>query len=103
MGFYQNYEITKFMRNPMSQYSELRNALQPYLRWNKARVSFLSLFLLALLKVKTVNLSELFLGFGGRALPESNDKRLQRFFRGFALDYAVIAKIVVSWMNIPQP
>jgi hypothetical protein len=48
-------------------------------------------------------LSEPSLGFGGLALPESNYKRLQRFFRGFALDYAVIAKAVVSWMNIPQP
>jgi Transposase DDE domain len=87
----------------MSQYSELRKALQPHLRWNKARVSFLAMFLLALLKVKTVNLSELSLGFGGLALPESNYKRLQRFFRGFDLDYAVIAKAVVAWMNIPQP
>ena len=69
----------------MSQYSELRKALQPHLGWNKARVSFLALFLLALLKVKTVNLSDLSLGFGGFALPESNYKRLQRFFRGFNL------------------
>jgi len=87
----------------MSQYSELKQALQPHLGWNKARVSFLAMFLLALLKVKTVNLSELSLGFGGLALPESNYKRLQRFFRGFDLDYTVIAKAVVSWMNIPQP
>jgi hypothetical protein len=86
----------------MSQYSELKQALQPHLGWNKARVSFLSLFLLALLKVKTVNLSELSLGFGGLALPESNHKRLQRFFQGFPLDYAVIARAVVAWMNIPQ-
>jgi Transposase DDE domain len=87
----------------MSQYSELRKALQPHLGWNKARVSFLAMFLLALLKVKTVNLSDLSLGFGGLALPASNYKRLQRFFRGFELDYAVIAKAVVSWMKIPQP
>jgi Transposase DDE domain len=87
----------------MNQYNELRKALQPHLGWNKARVSFLSLFLLALLKVKTVNLSELSVGFGGLALPDSNYKRLQRFFRGFALDYTVIAKAVASWMNMPQP
>lgn len=87
----------------MSQYSELRKALQPHLGWNKARVTFLALFLLALLKVKSVNLSELSLGFGGLALPESSYKRLQRFFRGFDVDYAVIAKAVVAWMKIPQP
>jgi Transposase DDE domain len=87
----------------MNQYSELRKALQPHLGWNKARVSFLAMFLLALLKVKTVNLSELSIGFGGLALPASNYKRLQRFFRGFDLDYTVIAKAVVAWMKIPQP
>ena len=56
-----------------------------------------------MLKVKTVNLSELAVGFGGKALKESNYKRLQRFFRNFELDYFEIAKIVVGWLNIPQP
>ena len=85
----------------MSHYSELKRVLQGQLNWHGARISFLALFLLALLKVKTVNLSELCLGFGGRALPESSYKRLQRFFRAFALDETQLAKLVVSWMEIP--
>jgi hypothetical protein len=91
------------LENPMNQYSALKQALQPNLGWHGARISFLALFLLALLKVKTVNLSELAVGFGGKALKESNYKRLQRFFRNFELDYSAIAKIVVGWLNIPQP
>jgi hypothetical protein len=87
----------------MNQYSELKEALKPHLGWHGARLSFLALFLLALIKVKTVNLSEIALGFGGKARKESNYKRLQRFFRGFELDYSEIAKIVGGWMNIPQP
>lgn len=87
----------------MSQYSELKKALQPHLRWHGARVSFLALFLLALLKVKTVNLSELALGFEGLAKPASNYKRLQRFFRFFGVEYTQVAQIVVKWMKIPQP
>jgi hypothetical protein len=87
----------------MNQYSELKKALQPHLNWHGARLSFLALFLLALLKVKQVNLSELALGFGGLAQSESNYKRLQRFFRGFDLDYPVIARTVANWMQIPQP
>ena len=71
----------------MNHYSELKKALQPHLGWHGARVSFLALFLLALLKVKTVNLSELALGFEGLAKPESNYKRLQRFFRFFGVEY----------------
>jgi hypothetical protein len=91
------------LKNPMNQYSQLKQALKPHLGWHGARISFLALFLLALIKVKTVNLSDLALGFGGKARKESNYKRLQRFFRGFELDYSEIAKIVVGWMNIPQP
>src|SRR5512147_606663 len=79
----------------MSQYSELKRVLQAQLNWHGARISFLALFLLALLKVKTVNLKDLCLGFGGRALPESSYKRLQRFFGEFDLDYAQLASLVV--------
>lgn len=86
----------------MSQYSELKRVLQLHFNWHGARISFLALFLLALLKVKTVNLKELCLGFGGRAVPESSYKRLQRFFRGFALDEEQLAAVVVSWMQIPR-
>jgi hypothetical protein len=87
----------------MNQYSELKKALQPHLNWHGARLSFLSLFLLALLKVKQVNLSELALGFGGMGQSASNYKRLQRFFCGFDLDYSLIARTVVNWIQIPQP
>jgi len=55
------------------------------------------------LKVKTVNLKELALGFEGGALVESHYKRLQRFFGEFERDYPQIAPIVVQWLNIPQP
>ena len=34
---------------------------------------------------------------------ESHYKRQQRFFRAFELDYGGIAKLVVDWMNIPEP
>lgn len=87
----------------MTQYSELKSALQPHLNWHGARLSFLALFLLALFKVKTVNLSELALGFEGSAQSDSKYKRLQRFFRGFDLEYETIAKLVIDWMHIPQP
>ena len=91
------------LETPMNQYNALKQALKPHLRWHGARLSFLALFLLALLKVKTVNLKELALGFEGGALVESHYKRLQRFFGDFEIDYPEIARIVVQWLNIPQP
>jgi hypothetical protein len=77
----------------MSQYSELKRVLPGHLDWHGARISFLGGFLLALLKVKTLNLSEQCLGFGGKALRQSSDKQLQRFFRAFALDEVQVAPL----------
>ena len=51
-------------------------------------------FLIALFRVKTVNLSELATAFLGLAKPESHYKRRQRFFHAFVMDYAVIAQLV---------
>lgn len=87
----------------MNQVNLLRQTLKPHLGWHGARLNFLSLFLIALLRVKTINLVELATGFRSNAKTESSYKRLQRFFRNFELDYEAIAKVVVRLMNIPQP
>ncbi|BAU63690.1 transposase IS4 family protein [Stanieria sp. NIES-3757] len=87
----------------MNQIILLRRTLKPLLGWHGARLNFLALFLIALLRVKTINLAELATGFRSNAKTESNYKRLQRFFRNFDLDYVVLAKAIVILMNIPQP
>lgn len=87
----------------MNQVTLLRDALRPHLAWHGARLSFLAAFLIALLRVKTVNFSELATGFSGKAHTESHYKRLQRFFRHYELDYAEIAQAVVTLMAIPEP
>ena len=56
----------------MNQINLLRQTLKPHLRWHGARLSFLSLFLIALLRVKTVNLTELATGFRSKAEIESS-------------------------------
>jgi hypothetical protein len=95
--------VTTLQSNPMTQYSALKGALQAHLNWHGARLSFLALFLLALFKVKTVNLTEVALSFAGQAQSASKYKRVQRFFREFDLEYDTIAKRVIDWMQIPQP
>ena len=87
----------------MFELNTLRAKLQPHLGWHGARTLFVAAFIMALFRRKTVNLSELAVAFPGRAQPESHYKRQQRFFRGFELDYATIAKLVVAWMAIPEP
>ena len=87
----------------MNQVNLLRQTLKPLLGWHGARLNFLALFIIALLRVKTVNLTELATGFRHHAKTDSNVKRLQRFFRSFELDYSLIAKVIVRIMDIPQP
>ncbi|WAK04330.1 IS4 family transposase (plasmid) [Methylobacter sp. YRD-M1] len=78
----------------------LKVALSEHLSWHGARLNFLAHFLLALLKVRSVNLAELATGFGGRAKIDSHYKRLQRFFRSFELDYDELARLLVRLLPI---
>ncbi len=71
----------------MNQVTLIQKTLQPHLGWHGAGVAFLALFLIALFRVKTVNLAELATGFMGKAKLESNYKRWQRFFGEFELNY----------------
>ncbi len=67
----------------MNQINLLRDTLKPYLGWHGARLSFLALFLISLLRVKTVNLVELATGFRNCAKNESNYKRMIKVFPRF--------------------
>jgi Transposase DDE domain len=87
----------------MNQINLLRRTLKQHLPWHSARLNFLALFLIALIRVRTVDLNSLGLAFRNQAKAESSYKRLQRFFTHFDLDFTIIAKTVVSLMNIPQP
>jgi hypothetical protein len=87
----------------MNQVNLLRDTLKPHLGWHGARLNFLALFLIALIRVKTVNLVEIATGFRNEVKTDSNYKRLQRFFGKFDLDYPSVAKLIVALMKIPQP
>lgn len=87
----------------MNQVTVLREALRPHLAWHGARLSFLAAFLIALLRVRTINFAELATGFAGKAQTDSHYKRIQRFFRDYELDYAEVAQTVVNLMAIPEP
>ncbi len=87
---------------PLSPQYALKQVLSEHLDWHGARVSFLAHFIIALFKVKTVNLSELATAFNGRVKPESSYKRLQRFLRGFELNFPQLARLVVKLMPLGE-
>lgn len=81
----------------------LERTLQQNVAWNRARINFAAKFLVALIQVKSVNLSEVAGVFAGGALKESHYKRIQRFLRHFELPYAGVAAFVLKLLGVPAP
>jgi hypothetical protein len=81
----------------------LERTLASTVTWNKARINFVAKFLVALIQVKSVNLSEVATAFAGRAQPASHYKRAQRFLRFFNLPYASVAALALKLLGVPPP
>ena len=81
----------------MTDAEELEKVLVKKLGWNKARLKFLSMFIIALFKVKTVNLSQIAVALNPFVKNSSNYRRTQRFFASFEIDYDEIARLMV-WL-----
>ena len=67
----------------MNKIAKLTQIFNSRLGWNKARADLLSCFIVALLKIRTVNLAEIAVAIPGKAKKDSKYKRLQRFFAKF--------------------
>jgi len=87
----------------MADTSLLERTLAETVPLNRARGNFLAKFTVALLQVKTVNLSEIANVFAGRAQSDSHYKRIQRFLRFFELPYAVIALALLRRLPLSPP
>ncbi len=86
----------------MTELSPLITALTAVFDWHGARVTFLSQFLVAMIRVRTVNFAEIATAFCGDAKPASHYRRIQRFFKDFSLTRAQIAVAVLQWLPLGQ-
>lgn len=73
----------------------LRTILSGYLDWSKPRLDCFSNMLIALLRLKHINLTQLALAFASDATPKSRYRRLQRFFQEVVFDYDAIARLIL--------
>ena len=71
----------------MRDVNSLAEELKGVFCWHQSRVVLLAQFMMALVKVCSSNLARVAQVFSGKAEKASNYKRLQRFLRGFDLDY----------------
>lgn len=74
----------------------LKVILSNYLDWSKPKEDCFSEMLLALLRLKKVNLTQLSLAFESSALIASRYRRLQRFFKETIFDYDAIAGLIMD-------
>jgi hypothetical protein len=81
----------------------LERTLAQNVAWNKARINFVAKFVVALIRVRSVNLAEVASVFAGGALKESHYKRIQRLLRHFELPYAAVAAFVLRLVGVPRP
>lgn len=87
----------------MADIRPLERTLAENVDWHKARINFLAKFLMALIQVRSVNLTEIASVFAGRAKVASHYKRIQRFLRFFEISYGGIAVLLVSLIGVPRP
>lgn len=76
--------------------------LQAHLRWHKARIKFLDLLIISLIRNRSVNFCKNAVSLSKRA-PGSNLRRIQRFFAAFAFDFDSIARLLVAMMPFQGP
>ena len=82
----------------MSEFNRLRLILGKHFQWHDALLTLLAQFLVAVITVGSVNLSQLSTAFVGKILVVSNYKRLQSFFREFRIDYVEFAPSITTWV-----
>ncbi|PON13924.1 IS4 family transposase, partial [Candidatus Entotheonella serta] len=80
----------------------LTHVLKLHFGWHLTRIKGLSSFMVASLKVKTVNFVELATAFSGSAKVDSHYRRIQRFFKEIQLQQDAIARCVVSLLPYDQ-
>ncbi|CAN2050411.1 hypothetical protein GMMP1_930018 [Candidatus Magnetomoraceae bacterium gMMP-1] len=84
----------------MKETNPLKQVFSRYFNWNQARIDFLAKFIIALLRVESVNLTHVAKGFPGSAKVSSHYKRIKRFLRHFDIDYSQIAQFVVQMFDL---
>lgn len=80
------------------QHKPLQHALESHFHLDPRRLEFIARFILALLKVRTVNLGRIAPALNGATKPESNSKRARRFLE-FNLAQALIARFVLNFVQ----
>ncbi len=76
--------------------------VQHFKSWHKERISFLVLYIFALIKTKSVNSSNIAPVLNPGAKNESNQRRIENFFALQEIDYGIIALMILSILPVKK-
>lgn len=86
----------------MSDVTNLAALLQPHLRCNRARLYCFAAFILALIRLRTVNLAQIACVLNPQRKSQTNYRRLQRFLALFHFDQQVLARLLLALRPDPD-
>ena len=86
----------------MEKYKGLEQVLKEGFKLHGARLNFISRFIMAVIVVRTVSLSCLASALNPAVFPESNEKRLRRFFGEVNLDKTSFAGLMLKWLPVKE-
>jgi hypothetical protein len=84
----------------MHQSKELQRKIQAYLPLHGARVNFMAKFVMALIVVRGVTVSTIASALNPKVLPESNEKRVKRFFGQVELEGKGFAGLMLALLPV---
>ena len=82
------------------QVTQLCTVFQGHFHWHKARLMFLSAFILSLIKLTTVKWTKLANALNGTVKQQSNYRRIQRFFAEFDIPYEAVSRLILHLLPI---
>lgn len=86
----------------MTELTPLITVLSASLAWHGARITFAAQFLQALIRVRTVNFTEIAVAFCGPTKSDSHYRRIQRFFKDFPFSRVEMAALALRMLSVGQ-
>ena len=78
----------------------LKDSLREFFPANKFRIDLMALFIVALIKICTINLTKIATVFPGGTKVDSHYRRLQRFFQEFRFNQSLVAQVIISFLPL---
>ena len=82
-------------RNSMPHLNELSTMLNQHFNWNKARMNCFCAMLLAVLKLRSMNLKEIAMGMSDGTQLDSRYRRVQRFLEQHWINFDLVAMFIM--------